>query len=169
MEYRPLGRLTVSSVGLGCNNFGMRIDAEQTARVVHAAIDAGINYFDTAESYRQALESKADRLRQLPPAELSIELEASENVIAENSTYTARGNRVTYSEAKDWLILEGNGYGPAELTFEEYVGASARSFSARKIHFRPKTKEVKIDDGLGEDGAAQNGAGLEADDGYHRE
>ena len=77
----------------------------------------------------------------------SIEFEAYENVIAENRTYTARGNRITYSEAKDWLILEGNGYSPAELTFEEYIGASAKSFSARKIHFRPKTKEVKIDDG----------------------
>ena len=38
-------------VGLGCNNFGMRISAEETAAVVDAAIDAGINYFDTAESY----------------------------------------------------------------------------------------------------------------------
>ena len=38
-------------VGLGCNNFGMRIDADATRRVVDAAIDAGINYFDTAESY----------------------------------------------------------------------------------------------------------------------
>ena len=51
MEHRPLGQLSVSVVGLGCNNFGMRIDADQTARVVQAAIDAGINYFDTAESY----------------------------------------------------------------------------------------------------------------------
>jgi aryl-alcohol dehydrogenase-like predicted oxidoreductase len=38
-------------VGLGCNNFGMRIDADAARRVVDAAIDAGINYFDTAESY----------------------------------------------------------------------------------------------------------------------
>ena len=51
MEYRPLGRLTVSAVGLGCNNFGMRIDADETQRVVDAALDAGITYFDTAESY----------------------------------------------------------------------------------------------------------------------
>jgi aryl-alcohol dehydrogenase-like predicted oxidoreductase len=55
MEYRSLGQLSVSVVGLGCNNFGMRIDAEQTARVVHAAIDAGINYFDTAESYGRGM------------------------------------------------------------------------------------------------------------------
>ena len=51
MDYRPLGQLQVSVIGLGCNNFGMRIDAAQTKRVVDAAIDAGINYFDTAESY----------------------------------------------------------------------------------------------------------------------
>jgi len=38
-------------VGLGCNNFGMRIDAEKTVSVVDAAIEAGINYFDTAEAY----------------------------------------------------------------------------------------------------------------------
>jgi aryl-alcohol dehydrogenase-like predicted oxidoreductase len=51
MERRKIGDLDVSLVGLGCNNFGMRIDAEQTKAVVDAAIDAGINYFDTAESY----------------------------------------------------------------------------------------------------------------------
>jgi aryl-alcohol dehydrogenase-like predicted oxidoreductase len=51
VEYRPLGQLQVSVVGLGCNNFGGRIDADQTQQVVDAAIEAGINYFDTAESY----------------------------------------------------------------------------------------------------------------------
>jgi aryl-alcohol dehydrogenase-like predicted oxidoreductase len=51
MEHRAIGQLSVSVVGLGCNNFGGRIDAEQTRRVVDAAIDAGIDYFDTAESY----------------------------------------------------------------------------------------------------------------------
>ena len=38
-------------VGLGCNNFGRRVDAEGTAKVVHAAMDAGINFFDTADTY----------------------------------------------------------------------------------------------------------------------
>ncbi len=53
MELRNLGAsgLKVSAVGLGCNNFGMRIDAEQTKAVVHAALDAGINFFDTADVY----------------------------------------------------------------------------------------------------------------------
>ena len=51
MQERPLGSLTVSAVGLGCNNFGRRIDAEQTERVVRAALDAGVNLFDTADVY----------------------------------------------------------------------------------------------------------------------
>jgi aryl-alcohol dehydrogenase-like predicted oxidoreductase len=51
MELRSIGALRVSVVGLGCNNFGMRIDAAETDRVVGAAIDAGINFFDTADIY----------------------------------------------------------------------------------------------------------------------
>lgn len=53
MEYRKLGTtgLKVSAVGLGCNNFGMRCDADQTRAVVHACLDAGINFFDTADVY----------------------------------------------------------------------------------------------------------------------
>lgn len=43
--------LQVSTVGVGCNAFGMRIDAAQTQAVVDAAIDAGITLFDTADSY----------------------------------------------------------------------------------------------------------------------
>jgi len=51
MEKRRIGSLEVSLVGLGCNNFGARLDAEATARVAHAALDAGINFFDTADIY----------------------------------------------------------------------------------------------------------------------
>jgi aryl-alcohol dehydrogenase-like predicted oxidoreductase len=51
MDHRSIGSLRVSLVGLGCNNFGMRIDAAATERVVNAALDAGINFFDTADIY----------------------------------------------------------------------------------------------------------------------
>jgi aryl-alcohol dehydrogenase-like predicted oxidoreductase len=53
MRERHLGSsgLVVSVVGVGCNNFGWRIDEPQAHAVVHAALDVGITLFDTAESY----------------------------------------------------------------------------------------------------------------------
>lgn len=51
MEKRKIGSLQVSVAGLGCNNFGWRLDAEATAQVVGAALEAGINFFDTADIY----------------------------------------------------------------------------------------------------------------------
>jgi len=53
MRYRTLGERgpTVSVVGLGGNNFGSRLDEDGTTAVVHAALDAGITLFDTADMY----------------------------------------------------------------------------------------------------------------------
>lgn len=51
MDQRAIGRLTVSVVGLGCNNLGTRIDAEASRAVVEAALDAGVTLFDTADIY----------------------------------------------------------------------------------------------------------------------
>ena len=53
MRYQPLGNsgLEVSIVGLGCNNFGSRLDEKQTREVVDAAIDEGVTLFDTADIY----------------------------------------------------------------------------------------------------------------------
>lgn len=53
MQVRNLGAsgLRVSIIGLGCNNFGMRIDQAQTRMVVDAALDCGVNFFDTADIY----------------------------------------------------------------------------------------------------------------------
>jgi aryl-alcohol dehydrogenase-like predicted oxidoreductase len=71
MKTRTIGSLQVSVVGLGCNNFGWRIDAAATADVVNVALDAGINFFDTADIYgkgqseeylRRALGSRRDEI-----------------------------------------------------------------------------------------------------------
>ncbi len=51
METRRMGSLEVSIVGLGCNNFGWRVDYDTTAAVIQAALDAGITFFDTADIY----------------------------------------------------------------------------------------------------------------------
>ncbi|HEY4282019.1 MAG TPA: aldo/keto reductase [Chthoniobacterales bacterium] len=51
METRKIGSLKASVVGLGCIDFGWRIDANETTKVVEAALDAGINFFDTADIY----------------------------------------------------------------------------------------------------------------------
>jgi aryl-alcohol dehydrogenase-like predicted oxidoreductase len=56
VEQRNLGRsgLIVSAVGLGCNNFGGRIDLAATRAVVHAALDHGITFFDASDTYGPA-------------------------------------------------------------------------------------------------------------------
>jgi aryl-alcohol dehydrogenase-like predicted oxidoreductase len=50
--------LVVSRVGLGCNNFGRRIDLERARQVVDAALDAGVTFFDTADVYGHRGESE---------------------------------------------------------------------------------------------------------------
>ncbi|MDH4112534.1 MAG: aldo/keto reductase [Actinomycetota bacterium] len=71
MRTRSIGSLAVSVIGLGCNNFGWRIDQAHTREVVDAAIDAGITLFDTADIYGdtqaetflgRALEGRRDRV-----------------------------------------------------------------------------------------------------------
>ena len=51
MDTRQIGNLNVSVLGLGCNNFGDKMNEQATTDVVNAALDAGINYFDTADGY----------------------------------------------------------------------------------------------------------------------
>jgi aryl-alcohol dehydrogenase-like predicted oxidoreductase len=71
VRVRKLGLLEVSVVGLGCNNFGRRVDEAGTRAVVGAALEAGVTFFDTAESYGggqseaylgQALRGRRDRV-----------------------------------------------------------------------------------------------------------
>lgn len=51
MRTARIGSIEVSVIGLGCNNFGRALDAEGSAAVVHAALDAGVTFFDTASNY----------------------------------------------------------------------------------------------------------------------
>jgi aryl-alcohol dehydrogenase-like predicted oxidoreductase len=51
LEKRRIGSLEVTVVGIGCDNFGGRIDEARTHEVVDAALEAGVNFFDTADDY----------------------------------------------------------------------------------------------------------------------
>ncbi len=73
MEYRRLGRsgVPVSVIGIGGNQFGRAVDEQQTARIIHRAIDRGINFIDTADMYTgsvseqfigKALEGRRDQV-----------------------------------------------------------------------------------------------------------
>jgi aryl-alcohol dehydrogenase-like predicted oxidoreductase len=58
MKHRLMGRsgLQVSEIGLGCNNFGMRMTPDEARAVVHKCLDLGIDFFDTAQSYGRSEE-----------------------------------------------------------------------------------------------------------------
>jgi aryl-alcohol dehydrogenase-like predicted oxidoreductase len=51
VEKRKIGSLDVSVVGVGCNNFGIRIDEARTKEVIDTALESGVNFFDTADTY----------------------------------------------------------------------------------------------------------------------
>ena len=53
MQKRKIGSLDASVIGVGCNNFGGRIDETRTREVIDAALDQGINFFDTADMYAE--------------------------------------------------------------------------------------------------------------------
>jgi aryl-alcohol dehydrogenase-like predicted oxidoreductase len=51
LRKRSIGSLEVTVVGVGCNNFGRWLDIEQSRGAIHAALDLGVNFFDTADHY----------------------------------------------------------------------------------------------------------------------
>lgn len=53
MQYRNLGNagVKVSAIGIGCNQFGGKVDKDGTKEIIHKALDEGINFFDTADVY----------------------------------------------------------------------------------------------------------------------
>ena len=88
MQQRSLGSsgLRVSLVGLGCNNFGRRIDAAASRRVVHKALDLGITLFDTADVYRSAIGGSEEFLGQaLGPRRKDIVLATKVGMRMENA------------------------------------------------------------------------------------
>jgi len=97
MEIRNLGRsgLKVSAIGLGCNNFGGRLDLAGTSAVIHAAFDAGITLFDTADVYGDKGGSEALMGEVIGPIRQHIVL-ASKFAAPMNAEETLKGGSRRY-------------------------------------------------------------------------
>jgi hypothetical protein len=76
----------------------------------------------------------------------SMELVARGNVSVEGEMFNAWGNRMTYDQAKDLLILEGTGRADAELYYQERVGAPTQHAQMGTIRYRPSTNQLEISD-----------------------
>jgi hypothetical protein len=87
---------------------------------------------------------------QTPPApgqkRSSIEMAAGGNVLVEGESFTARSARLTWSEAKDLLVFEGDGRSDAQLYRQAKVGAATSSASAGKILYWRAINRVDVDD-----------------------
>jgi len=87
---------------------------------------------------------------QAPPApgqrRSTIELAAGGNVLVEGDSFTARSARLTWSEAKDLLVFEGDGRSDAQLYRQVKVGAATSSASAGKILYWRAINRIDVDD-----------------------
>ena len=75
----------------------------------------------------------------------NTEFQARDNVIAEGSTFFARCARLSYSQAKDQLIFEGDGRSDAELYKQEQEGGAVQTYKMQKIIYFKKTRQVNVD------------------------
>ncbi len=76
----------------------------------------------------------------------SFDLQAQGNTIVEGKTFTARGERVSFEQAKDLLVLEGSERADAVLSHQARVGAPRLEQVARKIFYRPSTGDATVED-----------------------
>lgn len=95
MELRNLGRsgLRVSAIGLGCNNFGGRIDLEATRAVIHKALDVGVTLFDTADVYGERGGSETSMGQVLGDARKRIVLATKFGMPMDDSGQSEGGSR----------------------------------------------------------------------------
>lgn len=146
MTYRHLGDsgLMVSTVGLGCNNFGMRIDGEATNKVVSAAIDAGITLFDTSDSYGDSEELLAAALKGRRDEVVIATKFGSDLKGANGPDWGARGSRRYIRRAverslrrlqTDWIDLYQIHYPDPATPIEETLGALTELVHEGKVRY----------------------------------
>jgi hypothetical protein len=81
-----------------------------------------------------------------PPNRGSLEIDARENVMIEAQSFTARAARVSYAQAKDLIVLEGDSRTDAQLFRQQAVGGPTAKAAAKKILFWRGTNRVELDD-----------------------
>jgi lipopolysaccharide export system protein LptA len=88
-------------------------------------------------------------LREMPSAGSppQYELEAQGSTVVEGQSFTARGHRISYAQAKDLLVLEGDGRADARLFHQARPGAPTANWAARKIMFWRSTGRVEVSEG----------------------
>lgn len=111
MEERNIGRsgLRVSAIGLGCNNIGGRCDAEASRAVVHAALDAGITLFDTANVYPMGAPGRSEELlgQLLGPRRKDVVLATKVGVPMEGGRLGGASRRTIIAAAEESLTRLG--------------------------------------------------------------
>ncbi|MBN2476662.1 MAG: hypothetical protein JXB62_18775 [Pirellulales bacterium] len=128
----------------------------EQVRVTFAPVDSWEATLDVDRPEEVGPGGAVMRCRQLSVSELrgpagtSRELEAVGSVVVEGITedgnFTARAARMTYDEAKDLLILEGDGHSDASLFRQQQIGGPLSEFTARKIRYWPRTNRcLKVD------------------------
>jgi len=76
----------------------------------------------------------------------TAELEAIGNTLVEGQTFTARAHKLSFAEAKDLLILEGNGSADAQLFRQARLGGATSQAAARRIMYWRTANRVEVDD-----------------------
>jgi aryl-alcohol dehydrogenase-like predicted oxidoreductase len=146
MELRRVGRsgLWVSPVSLGCNNFGMKIDAAESKAVVDAAIDAGVTLFDTAESYGGGGRSEEHLGAALQGRRDEVLIATKFGSPSTQSAYPSGGSRryvVAACEASlrrlgtEWIDLYYLHYVDAHTPIEETLAALDDLVRAGKVRY----------------------------------
>jgi len=83
---------------------------------------------------------------QITPDRKALEMEANGNVFVEGTTFTARSKRLTYSEAKDLLVLEGDRRNLAQIDRQARIGGKTQHAAALKVYYWKSEDRVKVDD-----------------------
>jgi aryl-alcohol dehydrogenase-like predicted oxidoreductase len=145
-ELRRLGRsgLVVSRVGLGCNNFGLKIGIDEARPVVDAAIDAGVTLFDTADTYGDS-ELILGELLKGRRGNVVVATKFGLHVGGENGPdWGARGSRAYIRRAverslrrlqTDWIDLYQHHYPDPETPIEETLDALAQLVREGKVRY----------------------------------